>query len=340
MKDMETQNNNNDQNQTDNKDVNNNPVNNPGGAKLFGSTGRFGKKNGPGNISGNNKNFGNKMQNGIKKLKGGGRFFGFVILALIVFLTIEGGFYRVDEQEAAVVTMFGNVIRTDTAGLYFKIPWIQQVTKVDTTIHGTGIGYAVNDDGQTFTVDTEGIMITSDFNLIDIDFYMEYRVSDPVAYLYNSKQPEYILKNVALARNSFDRHRFYGRRCHDNREGTDPVPCKAEDAGAQLTEQNIGLRSSILPCRTRNIPQRRSSAHSRQSRPPSRARTLQSTMPINTRTSRFPPRRQTPTDPAECRGAESRPNRLEGEGQVARFNAMYKEYANNPSLITKQRLFL
>ena len=38
-----------------------------------------------------------------------------------------------------------------------------------------------------------------DFNLLDIDFYLEYRVSDPVAYLYASDNPEEILKNIALS---------------------------------------------------------------------------------------------------------------------------------------------
>ena len=47
------------------------------------------------------------------------------IIAVALITTVLGGFYRVDEQEAAVVTMFGKVVRTDTAGLYFKIPWVQ-----------------------------------------------------------------------------------------------------------------------------------------------------------------------------------------------------------------------
>ena len=323
---METQNNNNDQNQTDNKDVNNNPVNNPGGAKLFGSTGRFGKKNGPGNISGNNKNFGNKMQNGINKLKGGGRFFGFVILALIVFLTIEGGFYRVDEQEAAVVTMFGNVIRTDTAGLYFKIPWIQQVTKVDTTIHGTGIGYAVNDDGQTFTVDTEGIMITSDFNLIDIDFYMEYRVSDPVAYLYNSKQPEYILKNVALAAIR-----------------STVIDFTVDDAmttgKAQiLTEQNIGRQIVNITVQDAEPP---TDEIVRAFKAVETAKQGKDTAINNAnkyQNEQIPAAEANADKILQNAEAQKAARIAEAEGQVARFNAMYKEYANNP-LITKQRLF-
>ena len=143
-----------------------------------------------------------------KKNNGGGKnknvkaYASSGIAAILIFFiaaTVLGGFYRVDEQEAAVLTQFGKVIRTDTAGLYFKIPWLQNVQKVDTTIHGTGIGYQVDSDGQTFTLDTEGVMITSDFNLIDIDFYMEYRVSDPVEYLYTSKDPELVLKNIAMA---------------------------------------------------------------------------------------------------------------------------------------------
>ncbi len=71
-----------------------------------------------------------------------------VVLALVVLLTVFSAYYNVSEQENAVVTMFGKVIRTDTAGLYFKIPFLQQVHMVDITTHGTGIGYSVGQAGQ------------------------------------------------------------------------------------------------------------------------------------------------------------------------------------------------
>ena len=302
--DMETKDNN-DKKMNENTNVNNNP----GSTRLFGGAGgagRFGAGRGPGNINmpGKDKKFGNPIKNGVNKLKGGGRAFGFVVLALIVILTVMGGFYRVDEQETAVVTMFGNVIRTDTAGLYFKIPWIQQVTKVDTTIHGTGIGYAVNDDGQSFTVDTEGIMITSDFNLIDIDFYMEYRVSDPVAYLFNSKQPEYILKNVALAaiRSTVIDFTVDDAMTTGKAQIQSLVKQKMQ---TELTEQNIGLQVVNI--------------------------TVQDAEPPTDEIVRAFKAVETAKQ-----GKDTAINNA--EGQVARFNAMYKEYANNP-LITKQRLF-
>ena len=158
------------------------------------------------------------------------------LLAVIGF----GSYYNVNEQENAVVTMFGEVIRTDTAGLHFKIPLLQRVRKVDITTHGTGIGYRVSDDGQSFTTDTDGIMITKDFNFIDIDFYMEYKVSDPVAYLYNSREPEQILKNIALAsiRSTIINYNV------DDAITTAKTQIQSEvreKMAEELAEQNIGL---------------------------------------------------------------------------------------------------
>ena len=127
------------------------------------------------------------------------KIIGAIIVCMAAFIIIMSSFYRVSEQENAVVTMFGKVVRTDSAGLYFKIPLIQQVHIVDITTHGTGIGYIVSTTGQNISDDSNSVMITSDFNLLDIDFYLEYKVSDPVAYLFNSNAPEEILRNVALS---------------------------------------------------------------------------------------------------------------------------------------------
>ena len=75
--------------------------------------------------------------NPLKKFKTG------IIIAVIVILAlifVNGSYYSVKEQEQAILTMFGKVVRVDTAGLYFKIPFIQSVHLVDMTTHGIGIG--------------------------------------------------------------------------------------------------------------------------------------------------------------------------------------------------------
>ena len=123
------------------------------------------------------------------------------VIIVLVIVCLFSCFYSVDEQHNAIITQFGQIVKVNTAGFYFKAPW-QSVKKVDMTTHGTSIGYVIEDDSQkgSYPVDeANGIMITSDFNLLNIDFYIEYRVSDPVAYIYNSKEPEAVLTNIALA---------------------------------------------------------------------------------------------------------------------------------------------
>lgn len=67
--------------------------------------------------------------------------------------------YTINEQEQAVVTTFVSAMRY-CPGLHFKIPFVQHVTKVNTTIQSLRIGYDNNND----VVADESIMITSDFN--------------------------------------------------------------------------------------------------------------------------------------------------------------------------------
>ena len=284
-----------------------------------------------------NKNSTSKFNMKDFSMKGAAKRILTAILALLVIGTILGGFYRVDEQEAAVVTMFGSVIRTDTAGLYFKIPWIQQVTKVDTTIHGTGLGYEVDDDGQVFTVDTEGIMITSDFNLIDIDFYMEYRVSDPVAYLYNSRTPEYILKNVALAaiRSTVIDFTVDDAMTTGKAQIQSLVKQKMQD---ELTRQNIGLQVVNITVQDAEPPTEEIVHAFKAVETAKQGKDTAINNANKYRNEQLPAAEATADKIVQNAEAKKAGRIAEAEGQVARFNAMYEEYKNNP-LITKHRLF-
>lgn len=115
---------------------------------------------------------------------------GLIIAAVLVF----GSFYTIKEQEQAVVTTFGKAKTVNTAGLHFKIPIIQRVQKVDTTIQGFSIGYDMETSER---IEAESMMITEDFNFVNVDFFVEYKVSDPVKALYASEEPVTILKNIA-----------------------------------------------------------------------------------------------------------------------------------------------
>lgn len=114
-----------------------------------------------------------------------------VVIALLAAALGLGSVYQLQEDEYAVITTFGKPSVVSTSGLKFKIPLIQQKTIVSKATQGFSIGYNL---GTGASIEDESLMISVDFNFVNVDFYVEYRVTDPVKYLYNSRQPVNILK--------------------------------------------------------------------------------------------------------------------------------------------------
>lgn len=122
-----------------------------------------------------------------------------VLIIILIIILISTSIYTVGETERAVVTTFGRVTSVNGAGLHFKLPFpIQDLEKVDMTTQKLTIGYVENGSVVTTRQD-ESKMITGDYNVVSVDFFMEWKVSDPQKYLFNSEQPIKILKNIAQA---------------------------------------------------------------------------------------------------------------------------------------------
>jgi membrane protease subunit HflK len=118
---------------------------------------------------------------------GGGaiRGFGFTTIALVLIgVWALTGFYVVDAAERGVVTRFGQYVTTTEPGLRWHVPWpieARQVINVE-SIEG---------------VQEQTRMLTSDENLVDINFAVQYRRAEPVAYAFNVRDPDQTLKEVA-----------------------------------------------------------------------------------------------------------------------------------------------
>ena len=266
-----------------------------------------------------------------------GKYLGIAVIAIIVFLLITGSFYNVSEQENAVVTMFGKVVRTDTAGLYFKIPVIQQVRKVDITTHGTGVGYTISTEGQNIADPGNGIMITSDLNLLDIDFYLEYRVSDPVAYLYNSNNPEEILKNVALSSVRSVVADYTVDEAMTTAKGQIQADVK-EDMLRELTEHNIGLTVVNITVQDSEPP---TDAIKQAFKAVETAKQGADTAKNNAlayQNEQIPSAEANADKIIQNAEAQKASRIAEAEGQVVRFNEMYEQYKLYP-YITQRRMF-
>ena len=127
---------------------------------------------------------------------------GKVLIFALVMLLVGGAmscFYTVDDKQQAVVTTFGKVTDITDAGVHFKLPFgIQNVHKVDVNVYQkVELGYnSMGNDYYGVANSSESTMITGDYNIVNVDFFVEYKISDPVAYLYSSNSPELILRNL------------------------------------------------------------------------------------------------------------------------------------------------
>lgn len=261
---------------------------------------------------------------------------GVVLIIILLFVGIFRSFYSVSEQENAVVTQFGKVVRVDTAGFYFKWPW-QKKTKVDMTTHGTGIGYIVSENGQNIVDKDNGIMITSDFNLLNIDFYMEYRVSDPIAYVYNTSNPEEILTNLArstirtvVSNYTVDEAMTTGKN-QIQADIKDALIVELEKRNIGLTVINITVQDSEPPT-NEIISAFKSVETAKQGADTAKNNALQYQ-------NQELPKAEAEADKILKTAEATKKARIEeANGQVERFNQMYEQYSQFP-LITKKRLF-
>ena len=257
-----------------------------------------------------------------------------VASVLVVLLLGFNCYYTIGEQEQAVITTFGKAEAVSTPGLHFKIPFIQQVNKVDTTIKGLSIGYDVN-TGKA--VEDESLMITSDYNFVNVDFFLEYKVSDPIKALYASENPILILKNMAQG----CIRSVIGSYGVDSviTTGKSEIQSKIrEELMAQLEDKNIGIQLVNL---------------SIQDAEPPTAEVIEAFKAVETAKqgketainnankyrSEQMPQAEAQVDQIKKQAEAEKESRInEANGQAARFNALYEEYIKYP-LITKQRMF-
>ena len=261
------------------------------------------------------------------------------VAALLVLICVLTCFYTVDDKQQAVVTTFGKVTDVTDPGLHFKLPFgIQQVHKVDVNVYQKiELGYTTNANG-TQTVNTdESTMITGDYNIVNVDFFVEYKISDPVQFLYSSNNPELILRNLiqSQVRN------VVGSSTVDSvlTTGKENVQSQVRELVVDiLAEYDIGLM--LVDVRIQD------------SEPPTRE-VIEAFKAVETakQTAEAVVNEAKAYENAKLPAAQAQADQLLQNAQylrqkrineaveaVAMFEAMYAEYANNPG-ITRSRMY-
>ncbi len=114
-----------------------------------------------------------------------------IFAAIILFQVIFGSFYTIEPGEVGIVLRFGQVHRTTQPGLHFKIPYIEELNKVDIeTVRKEEFGFRTRIPGKQTVFarkgfDMESLMLTGDKNVIDVAWIVQYKINDPVEFLFN-----------------------------------------------------------------------------------------------------------------------------------------------------------
>ena len=263
------------------------------------------------------------------------------ILVIVLFMVLLGSagtcFYTVDDKQQAVVTTFGKVTDVTDAGVHFKIPFgIQKVRKVDVNVYqkielgyDSSVGNAVNR--------SESAMITGDYNIVNVDFFVEYKISDPVQYLYSSNDPELILKNLIQSQVR-------------NVVGSSTVDAVLTDGKENIQMQVKELVSSILE--EYDIGLSLVDVKIQDAEPPT-VEVVEAFKAVETAKQKAEtvindakayqnaqlPKAQAEADKKIQNAEYLKQKRInEAVQQVAMFEAMYAEYAQNPA-ITRSRMY-
>lgn len=252
---------------------------------------------------------------------------------LLAALSLDS-FYTLKEDQYAVITTFGKPSMVSASGLQMKIPLVQRVKLVSKSIQGFPLGYRVESNE---SVDEESLMITYDYNFVNVDFYVEYRVTDPVKYLYNSSDPVGILKMLCQSyiRDTIGLYNVDSVITTGKSEIQAEIKEKVmnrlelEDLGIQLT--NLTIQDAEPP--TLEVQQAFTAVET--------AKQSADTAVNNARkyANEVTPAASADADQIIKQAEAYRESKInEAEGQAARFTELFAEYQNYP-LITKQRLF-
>ncbi|HEY4698320.1 MAG TPA: FtsH protease activity modulator HflK [Gallionella sp.] len=138
---------------------------------------------------------------GAGKPGGGGPAQGFgagigLIVAIAVLIWVGSGFYIVDASQRGVVLRFGKKVEVTESGPRWHLPFpVETVEIVNLSqVRTVEVGYRENVKNKILK---ESLMLTDDENIIDIQFAVQYFLSDPADYLFNNRMPDENVRQAA-----------------------------------------------------------------------------------------------------------------------------------------------
>jgi membrane protease subunit HflK len=262
------------------------------------------------------------------------------IVAALVLTLGSSAVYTVAESEQAIITTFGRYTRTSGAGLHTKLPWpIQSVTILPVNLtQKIELGYLENPDGTYTSIPEESNMITGDMNIVNIDFFVEWKISDPFKYLFITDNPNLILKNqIQSAVRS-----VVGPRDIDDVLTTGKIQIQADVKdmlNQSLQANDIGVMILDVKVNDSEPPTEDVAKAFRDVETAKQEKATAINQALEYQNSKIPAAKaQADKIVKDAEGAKQAKINL-ATGERDKFLAMFNEYSNFPA-ITRQRLYL
>lgn len=264
----------------------------------------------------------------------------FGIIGLLVLLIGWSMFFTVQEQEQAAILTFGKYTATqEEPGLHFKLPYpIQDVIIVPANLQQKiQVGYR-EINGNIVPVEDEAMMITGDENIVSADAVVEWKIADIRNYLYNIDNPELFLRDSASAAI----RSVIGSTKLDFAitEGKTVIQTEVKEKLVTLMEKyNTGIQIIDLKFQDIEPPEgqvQQAFKDVTNAREEKNTKINQAQKYVNDRLPKARGEAQALIENAE---AVKKSRILNAQGDVAKFNAVYAEYVNNPN-VTQNRLIL
>jgi membrane protease subunit HflK len=134
----------------------------------------------------------NKKQNTPKS------FVGIVVLVVLT-IWLASGLYKVNPDENAIVLYFGKIHSITTPGLNYHIPFPvgKIIKKSVTTVNAEEFGSGGFVNSKNSARSSDGLMLTGDENIVDIDFQVQWQISDIKKFVFNMANPNVAVRKAA-----------------------------------------------------------------------------------------------------------------------------------------------
>ena len=266
-----------------------------------------------------------------------------IVVGALVLVLVWTGFFQVGPEEVGVITRFGKYTREVNSGLNFKIPLIEGVVKVPVERQQKQeFGFRTvesnvrSDYTKRGTAD-ESLMLTGDLNLADVEWVVQYRISNAYQYLFKVRHPEITLRDLSES----SMRQVVGDRTVNEvlTVGRTEVALAVKDLIQNLSDEyELGIRIEQVVLQDVNPPDPVKSAFNAVNEAQQEKETL-----INQAKSEY--NRVIPHARGQAREtiqkaegyATARVNNAQGE--ATRFELLYQEYVKAPE-VTRRRLYM